>query len=162
MKQLEITTNKRLLIVEFPEIPETYKQNGEFLFFKFKKENEYNDGAIRIGFEKIKEICKGSDLTEEIAKGLVHSMNFATEENPDIGYHDSIKDNYWGESALQSFISCIKASGYHWGENPVSLEREKVYREMGDTFKADGILRVWQESESRTFTPEKCIIFEIV
>ncbi|QWT88130.1 hypothetical protein KBP46_10010 [Chryseobacterium sp. PCH239] len=153
MKQLEIKTNKRLLIVEFDDMDH------------LENVLSCDKQGIRVctdNDEPTKFICKGSDLTEDIANGFTHSMNFGTDENPDIGYHHSIKDNYCCGSALESFISAIQSKNYHWGENPVSLEREKIYRNMGDTFKADGILKAWRESESRTFNPSKCIIFEII
>ena len=96
MKQLEITTNKRLLVAEYEN-------------FDDSQLDEKHKITLFLNGNVLKFICKGSDLTEDIAKGLVHSMNFGTDENPDIGYHDSIKDNYWGESALQSFISAIES-----------------------------------------------------
>ncbi len=141
MKQLEIKTNKRLLVLEPNKIEQVealktiYKEYGEF-------------------------ICKGSDLTEDIAEGLIHK---SIHTGLFAHYVKNIPVNlYCHKTALEAFGYAIMAYGYHWGENPVSLERENVYREMGDTFKADGILRVWKEAESRTFNPEKCIIFEIL
>ena len=101
MKQLELTTNKRLIIVEYDTEAECAIEWA--LVHAFKNAKVHKHGYTLIP------ICKGSDLNEDIAKGLVHSMNFGTDENPDIGYHDSIKDNYWGESALQSFISAIES-----------------------------------------------------
>lgn len=141
MKQLEITTNKRLLIVEFPEMPEVYKHNKEFIFFKFKKENEYNDGAIRVGFEKIKEICKGPDLNEDIAKGFVeYDWIFKAYQY----YQDTVP--ILGDTAINLFKVAIRNNGYYW---------DKPLKESFDYEK-------WQETESRTFNPLKCIIFEIV
>ncbi len=102
-------------------------------------------------------ICKGPELTEDIAKGLVHSMNFGTDENPDIGYHHSIKDNYWGSTALESFISVIESKGYHWGDNPVKFNDDEVDFEKRHKNRIE-----WEQAESRTFNPEKSIIFEIV
>ncbi|MCE4064329.1 hypothetical protein LXM63_04430 [Chryseobacterium gleum] len=154
MKQLEITTNKRLLIVEMTGELDTVNV--------FSWNNKH-----------VEKICKGSDLTDDIAKGFTHSMNFGTDENPDIGYHHSIKDNYWCESALESFTSVIESKGFHWGENPVKEVKEEDYYfeedhgEFGKERLWDGgayqqDLKVWQESESRTFKPSKCIIFEIL
>ncbi|MDQ1859286.1 hypothetical protein [Chryseobacterium sp. WLY505] len=158
MKQLEIKTNKRLLIVkgEFPESNVSY--------------------TIEFNGESWKPICKGSDLTEDIAKGFTHSMNFGTDENPDIGYHNSIKDNYWGKSALESFISAIESKNYHWGENPVKEPRMSDYgwyasghpEEDGGWMYEEGenkyyeSLKLFEEAQSRTFNPSKCIIFEIL
>ncbi|EFK36832.1 Uncharacterised protein [Chryseobacterium gleum] len=158
MKQLEITTNKRLLIVEFPEMPEVYKYHKEFIFFKFKKENEYNDGAIRVGFEKIKEICKGSDLTEDIAYEIVDGF--------DLGYfvdYNHHNPRAYKLTALESFISAIQSKNYHWGDNP----EPSHYDYSNDDCETDFAQyyldhEKWKKSESRTFNPSKCIIFEIL
>lgn len=135
MKQLEIKTNKRLLIVE-PNNESEYEDiiNGDFRF-----------------------ICKGPDLTEDIAYEIVDGFDLSY--FVDYNHHNP---RAYKLTALESLISAIQSKNYHWGENPVSLEREKTYRNMGDTFKADGILKAWRESESRTFNPSQCIIFEIV
>lgn len=132
MKSLELSLNKRLLIVE-----------DGFMYY-------YNGSPLKY-------ICKGSDLTEDVVKGFIEFKWM-----PTWGAKDYVNENNHFTSALESFISAIESKGYHWGENTVSLEREKIYRNMGDTFKADGILKAWREAESRTFNPSKCIIFEIV
>ncbi|MEE6129162.1 hypothetical protein V2E39_17315 [Chryseobacterium arthrosphaerae] len=157
MKTLQLDLNKRLLIVEI--------DMAEFV------------ASMLIGNffpnYQLEFICKGPDLTDDIAKGFTHSMNFGTDENPDIGYLHSIKSNYWCESALESFISAIESNNYHWGENPVKEVKEDDYYfeedhgEFGKEKLWDGgayqqDLKEWLESESRTFNPEKTIIFEIL
>lgn len=148
MKQLEIKTNKRLLIVEFDDmdhLENVLSCNKQGI--RFCTDND----------EPTKFISKGSDLTEDIAKGFTHSMNFGTDENPDIGYHHAIKDNYWCESAIESFISAIQSKNYHWGENPVKFNENEINWEKGYKNRID-----WERAESRTFNPSKCIIVEIV
>lgn len=160
MKQLEIKTNKRLLIVEFPEMPEVYKHNKEFIFFKFKKENEYNNGAIRVGFEKIKEICKGPDLTEELAEEFSKHVKSSHGEDGFINYLYESKEIVYSPAfvtALESFISAIESKGYHWGENPVKFKENEMNWEKRHKNRIE-----WERAESRTFNPSKCIIFEIV
>lgn len=121
MKQLELTTNKRILIVEFIEIPEVYKFHKGFLFFKFKKENEYNDGAINVGFEKIKEICKGSDLTEDIANVIVEKKQVF--DTPAVFFFKNYK-HYIRDciTALESFISAIESKQK---ENGIAIDLSK-------------------------------------
>jgi len=143
MKQLEITTNKRLLIVEYPSIDFA---NG------IEKISEFQ--------EKYKLICKGSDLTDDIAKGLVEeiyhpSISFYKDynsENPnEIGSHCEIK----------SFISAIESKNYYWGENPYEKELDSC-NAYTDMFTIAKRARKYEEAKDRTFNPSKCIIFEIV
>ncbi|WP_343680021.1 hypothetical protein [Chryseobacterium arthrosphaerae] len=164
MKQLEITTNKRLLIVELPNNDCEYGgllKNRNLYFFTEKMSSEEDYPVCYPLPYDCEFICKGSDLTEDIAKGFTHNINFGTDENPDIGYHHAIKDNYWCESALQALISTIEAKGYHWGENPHKKELDRC-NEYTDMFTIAKISRNFEEAESRTFNPEKCIIFEIL
>lgn len=142
MKQIELNLQKRLLIVEGDRI-----------------EQLSAIGTIYAEYGKI--ICKGSELTEDVAKGFVGNMI----ENSEIYFlYRNYKphDKSFLDTALESFKSAIEAQGYYWGENPVSLDREKVYRDMGDEFKADGILRAWRQAELKMFHPEKTLIFKIV
>jgi len=84
-------------------------------------------------------ICKGSGLTEVIAYKLVEEMS---RFNTNTAY----KNYKGGKSffmALESFISAIESKGMFW----------KDWNGENETF---------EESESRTFNPEKCIIFEIL
>lgn len=143
MKQLELNIKKRLLIVETDSIEEA--ENEILIHKKFPE-------------DKCKLICKGSELTEEVAGEIVIKIPGCK-----MSYyiHDNEASNITSK-ALESFISSIEAQGYYWGENPVSLDREKVYRDMGDEFKADGILRAWRQAELKMFYPEKTLIFEII
>lgn len=154
MKQLEITTNKRLLIVE--GVPDEIKPitGREYLVTEDTKHLFY----LPVG--TFKYLCKGDDLSK-----VADSLSILIQENSHLSYyvdHTNKSGCGYYTNAMQSFISAIESKNYHWGENPVSLEREKIYRNMGDTFKADGILKAWREAESRTFNPSKCIIFEIL
>ena len=36
-------------------------------------------------------------------------------------------------------------------ENPISLERVRIYESVGDTFKSNGIKKIWKEVEEKTF-----------
>lgn len=89
MKQLEIKTNKRLLIVESENANE---------FFIMEK--------MPAGTYEI--ICKGSDLTEDIAKGLVE---YKRSKHYDIEYYWDYKNKRYSISAssIESFISAIEA-----------------------------------------------------
>lgn len=139
MKQLEITTNKRLLIVE-----------TEADYFGYK---DY----------RLKFICKGPELTEDTAKGLVdlHETGY---------YKDYLNDNNFFTLPSKSFISAIESKGYHWGDNPVKYPDKNNPKYYDEPFDGNGFYQEiyssdivdWKKTESRTFNPEKCIICEIL
>lgn len=79
MKQLEITTNKRLLIVELPNNDCEYGgllKNRNLYFFTEKMSSEEDYPVCYPLPYDCEFICKGSDLTEDIAKGFTHNINF--------------------------------------------------------------------------------------
>lgn len=159
MKSLELQLNKRLLIVEVLEDTIGAFIDEYSLYTRLEGDNVYyhsDDTEVK----KANPICRGSNLTEEIAAGMV-------EKSIHTGlYAHYVKDipvnTYSYKEALCSIYSAIEGQGWYWKNNPVSLEREQTYRRMGDTHRADGILRAWIEHESCTFHPERTIIFEIV
>lgn len=129
MKQLTLELQKRLLIVEY----ETAGQTLSALEI-FKNGSNLNYP------EKLKLICKGSELTEEIAEGLVESP-----------------DNFQFLDAENTFIGEIEKHGYYWGENPIDF-----YDDENDFSKRYDMRLNWEKAESITFNPEKTIIFEIL
>lgn len=132
MKQIELQLQKRLLIVEVEKILPKY--NTEWWFQKRK------DKGVKL-------ICKGSDLTEEITKGLVDSS-----------------DNFQFLDAENTFIVEIEKNGYYWRENPLG-EEPRSYSEVLDGVDPYDLmedLEQWQEAESKTFNPAKTLIFEIL
>lgn len=150
MKQIELELKKRLLIVEVGDIEEIIDVQPDFntALLEGKKFIAVKDNH--------KLICKGSELTEDIAQELVH--NLYSEDESCIMYRD-YKAKYDDEvvyTALESFISAIDTQGYYWGKNP-----------RGETipmaFEKDTLCRqLWQVAESKTFNPEKTLIFEIL
>ena len=155
MKQLEITTNKRLLIVEYAD-----EREAEIDFQTHQAFPESDKKAL----------CKGIELAEDVISQYVE--NFLEKmDNPAVyrKYDATEKDfeeDHWShcaDDAVHSFISAINASGYYWGENPVKRPIKDDSECAKWQIKAfEKKQKEWQESESRTFTPEKCIIFEIL
>lgn len=151
MKHLELQLQKRLLIVE----SEDDKIISYFL---------WNDGEMH---QRIKFICKGSELTEEIADEYVEIF--------DLGFfvdYNGHSPRCYVLTALESFISAIEANGYYWGENPEGEEpmiddftyifHQNNGAETINWDHYDFATKQWQESESKTFNPEKTLIFEIL
>ena len=156
MKQIELELQKKILIVE------RQLYTGE------------TPTTINIGLNRwdLDFICKGSELTEEVAFQLV-------KENSKHGTNTSFTNYKGGKSffwAKESFISAIEAKGYYWSENPIeqpfvekygwytanSQEEESgwMYEEGEDKYYE--ALKEWQEAESKTFNPAKTLIFEIL
>lgn len=153
MKSLELQLKKRLLIVE-----KQIEVNGQDI--------DVSESII-LGVEKMmkgkaKFICRGSDLTEEIAAGMVHQEEI--DGIPTFMQYDCTCNNYFDEnlSAIDSFTSAIDAQGWYWGENSFDhVDPENSIYES-DLVLFDEDLKRWKDAESRTFHPERTIIFEIV
>lgn len=151
--KLELNLNIKLLVVQFPT-DKLFIENHAF--FSVIKIASFEEHVVQF-------ICKGSELTEDIAKGLVNREVIEGVET--YMQYDCTCNNYFDEdiTALESFISSIEASGYHWGENP----EPSHYDYSNDDCETDFAQYYldhdkWQEAESRTFYPEKCIICEIL
>lgn len=143
MKQVELNLHKRLLIVEFEDMDHL--------------ENVISCGKQGIRFcsddkKLVGLICKGSELTEEVAEDLVDIFDLSYY----VHYNGHNRRSY-KLTALDSFISAIEAQGYYWGENPVIFDDNEI-----DFNKRYEIRINWEKAESRTFNPEKTLIFEIL
>lgn len=144
IKQLELKLNKRLLIVES-------ENANEFFIMKNIPAGTYYM------------ICKGSDLTEDIAKEFQI-------ENLRIAHNGEYL------SAIEEFKFHIRNKGYHWGYNPVKKPKKEEYGYSyanafdeqsgwmyeGGEDKYYEALGQFELERSRTFNPEKCIICEIL
>ncbi|WP_288373976.1 hypothetical protein [uncultured Chryseobacterium sp.] len=161
MKNLQLDLNKRLLIVEAIS-------NGIADAWVF---NSYGLKTM------LNSVCEGSEFTEEKARLYLTPTNrIYSPKGWELWFSDFIDGTKHKTSALESFISAIEAAGYYWGENPVKEPRMSdygwyasghpeedsgwMYEEGEDKYYES--LKLFEESESRTFNPEKCIIFEIL
>jgi len=152
MKKLVLELNKRLLIVEVENCDVTIDKEGIHFYF-------LNGGKdfIKGNYHSI---CKSSELTEDVAKGLVGIGSYANTFKNYIT-NDSHKSNQ-KQTSLESFISAIEAKGHYWGENPYGEEPQDI-SDLGEfTVMMRKKHQAWQEAESRTFHLEKTLIFEIV
>lgn len=148
MKQLELQLNKRLLIVEGSEI----QLSKEGIIYK--DENSHVSDLIEgICFNFI---CKGSDLTEDIAKEF---FEYDWIFNSYQYYKDTVP--ILGDTGLNLFKVAIRNNGYYWDKPLKEWFYHKRYigvERIEESFDYEK----WQEAESRTFNPSKCIIFEII
>lgn len=134
MKQLTLNLKKKILIVESVDNLE----GAEF----------YQEKPIKL-------ICKGSELTEEVAKEYVEGMYsdfYLTQTNISQLYKSSLA-TYVG-SALKAFKERLKKQGYYWGENPLG--------DYSNALKRHILTGIWQGKEDKTFKLDKTLIFEIL
>ena len=146
MKVLELELKKDVLIVEIPRLADYEFINKECKYLKVGNEEiKLNASTL----DKFEVICKGSELTEEIASELVdYWQNMANDGFIFENYKDNIPKKL---TAKKSFISAVESKGFYWLENPISLDRAKLYERIGDTSRYNGIKKVWQEAEEKTF-----------
>ena len=162
MKTLELKLKKDVLIVEAPldaydvsigthcigvRTNENVEKDTNGFYHIYKKGLFFGDVEMKLEF-----LCKGSELTEEIASELVeeHYMNGirSYEIYNDYKYNDS----RWLDDAKESFISAVESKEKFWLENPIEkpINRDEYYKsEKVDSFEI--LLQQWQEAEEKTF-----------
>lgn len=153
MKTLELKLKKDVLIVDIPRLADYEFINKECKYLKVgNKEIKLNASTL----DKFEFLCKGSELTEEIASELVeeHYMNGirSYEIYKDYRYNDS----RWLDNALESFISAVESKGFYWLENPIEKPiNYELWAKYGDYTQYGIVLTEkclkWQEAEEKTF-----------
>ena len=128
MKILELRLKKDVLIVD----AEGLEITQALIFNKF---GNYNLSCYDF-------LCKGSDLTEEIASELVE-MEYSGLYKKSF-YIDYDRPSLLLKFAKESFISAVESKEKFWLENPI--EKPKYY----DKILTKNCL-IWQEAEAKTF-----------
>ena len=125
MKTLELKLKKYVLIVD----AEGLEITQALIFNKF---GNYNLSCYDF-------LCKGSDLTEEIASELVENKTKHKFENKVLTFY-----NY---KNLELFISAVESKAKFWLENPIEII------ERGEDTEHNRVLNQneWQEAEEKTF-----------
>ena len=139
MKTLELDLKKDVLIVEIPRLADYEFINRECKYLKVGNEEiKLNASTL----DKFEFLCKGSELTEEIASELVdYWQNMANDGFIFENYKDNIPKKL---TAIKSFISAVESKEKFWLENPI--EKPKYY----DKILTKNCL-IWQEAEEKTF-----------
>ena len=141
MKTLELELKKKVLIVDENDF-DYYELSTEGIYFKLEKGDRYYLGW------KFEFICKGSELTEEIASELVdksiHTGLYAY-------YVDKITVNtYCYNSAIPSFISAVESKEKFWLENPIKHPKDyEVFPDSLSLYLEQEKLHL--EAEEKTF-----------
>ena len=144
MKTLELKLKKDVLIVEIPRLADYEFINKECKYLKVGNEEiKLNISTL----DKFEVICKGSELTEEIASELVqttwiHDKKILCKYK---NYNSEGDGSYF--SAVKSFISAIESKEKFWLENPIEII------ERGEDTEHNRVLNQnkWQEAEEKTF-----------
>lgn len=142
MKTLELDLKKKVLIVDLPRLADYEFINRECKYLKVGNEEiKLNASTL----DKFEFICKGSELTEEIASELVDFwQNMANDGFIYENYKSNIPKK---KTAVESFISALESKSFHWLENPIEII------ERGEDTEHNIVLNQneWQEAEEKTF-----------
>ena len=125
MKKLELKLKKEVIIVEN----------------EFENKIDFIDNELGIFYF----LCKGSELTEEIASELVdYWQNMANDGFIFENYKDNLPKKLTANDAL---ISAVESKKFHWLENPIEII------ERGEDTEHNRVLNQnkWQEAEEKTF-----------
>ena len=128
MKILELKLKKEVIIVEN----------------EFENKIDFIDNELGIFYF----LCKGSELTEEIASELVElTIMHLTYGDNKHKYRSYVNYNLGFDNALESFISAVESKEKFWLENPIEII------ERGEDTEHNRVLNQnkWQEAEAKTF-----------
>ena len=140
MKTLELDLKKKVLIVDENDF-DYYELSENGIYFKLEKGDRYYLGW------KFEVICKGSDLTEEIASELVE-----THKNCKRYIDYTIKErNRFFDLSIQSFISAVESKGFYWLENSIGNKPMSYNLPLYKIGNRCDNLKKWQEAEEKTF-----------
>ena len=140
MKTLELKLKKDVLIVEIPRLADYEFINRECKYLKVGNEEiKLNASTL----DKFEFLCKGSELTEEIASELVENKTKHKFENKVLTFY-----NY---KNLELFISAVESEGFHWLENPIGNKPMSYNLPLYKIGNRCDNLKQWQEAEEKTF-----------
>ena len=145
MKTLELELKKKVLIVDENDFY-YYELSENGIYFKLEKGDRYYLGW------KFEFLCKGSDLTEEIASDLVdYWQNMANDGFIFENYKDNIPKKLTANDAL---ISAVESKGFYWLKHnikPFSLYDPRSKTGCHDLEEEEIVKKQWQEAEEKTF-----------
>ena len=143
MKTLELKLKKDVLIVDENDF-EYYELSKNGIYFKIEKGDRYYLGW------KFEFLCKGSELTEEIASELVdYWQNMANDGFIFENYKDNIPKKLTANDAL---ISAVESKEKFWLENHVQNTKPTDDISFYDSLEQKELaIKKWQEAEEKTF-----------
>ena len=145
MKTLEIKLKIDVLIVEIPRLADYEFINRECKYLKVGNEEiKLNASTL----DKFEFICKGSELTEEIASELVdYWQNMANDGFIYENYKTNIPKK---KTAVESVISAVESKSFHWLKNHIKHPKDyEVFPDSLSLFAEQEKLHL--EAEEKTF-----------
>ena len=151
MKTLELDLKKKVLIVDVENGFHHFKIYDDEIGFIFIENGIPRKELVKGSY---KFLCKGSELTEEIASELVE-MEYSGLYKKSF-YIDYDRPSLLLKFAKESFISAVESKGKFWLENPISRPRNyELWAKYGDYTQYGKKLTEeclkWQEAEEKTF-----------
>ena len=149
MKTLELKLKKDVLIVEIPRLADYEFINKECKYLKVGNEEiKLNASTL----DKFEFLCKGSDLTEEIASELVEltimHLTYGCNKHK---YRSYVNYNLGFDNALESFISAVESKEKFWLENPIGNKPMSYNLPLYKIGNRCDKLKKWKEAEEKTF-----------
>ena len=135
MKTLELKLKKDVLIVEIPRLADYEFINRECKYLKVGNEEiKLNASTL----DKFEFLCKGSDLTEEIASEFMSDFDAFNQFTLNYEY-------------LKNLIYMIANKGFYWLENPIGNKPMSYNLPLYKIGNRCDNLKKWQEAEEKTF-----------
>ena len=158
MKTLELDLKKKVLIVEAPldaydvsigthcigvRTNENVEKDTNGFYHIYKKRLFFGDFNMKLEF-----LCKGSELTEEIASELVDETIMYEKHKVKCYRYRSYREGFVAfDNSIESLISAVESKGFYWLENPIEII------ERGEDTEHNRVINQnkWQEAELKTF-----------
>ena len=148
MKTLELKLKKDVLIADAENGFNHFKIYDDEIGFIFIKNSIPRKELIKGSY---KFLCKGSELTEEIASELVEEHYMSGVRSYEIYNDYRYNDARWLDNALDSFISAVESKEKFWLENPIGNKPMSYNLPLYKIENRCDNLKKWQEAEEKTF-----------
>ena len=149
MKTLELKLKKDVIIADAENGFNHFKIYDDEIGFIFIENGIPRKELVKGSY---KFLCKGSELTEEIASELVE-MEYSGLYKKSF-YIDYDRPSLLLKFAKESFISAVESKGFYWLKHNVrsfSLYDPRSKTGCHDLEEEDTITKQWQEAEEKTF-----------
>ena len=142
MKTLELDLKKYVLIADAENGLNHFKIYDDEIGFIFIENSIPRKELIKGSY---KFLCKGSELTEEIAREFIQSFGRGNLKRFK-GYFKKQFEN----TAAESFISAVESKGFYWLKNPID-EPNKYVQKCMSFENLSNQFKLFDEKEEKTF-----------
>ena len=142
MKKLELKLKKDVLIVDLPIDAKNVYMSGNSIIY-----NSDKSCIVKPINDDYEFICKGSELTEEMASELVDETIMYEKHKVKCYRYRSYIEGFVGlDNANDALISAIESKKFHWLENPMP-----PYIPVIDKKADENYMKKYFEAEEKTF-----------